>query len=481
MNPTEAWFTLAVDGTSVDLDHESKSWLDDAAKLMLSVLGKTNVYATAQTMLELTAGFGTSCAFVEDDLDTVIRLTLFEPGEFYIATNGRGEVDTVYRAFSNTVGQLVDRFGLDAVSPRVKQHYERGSLDTNVMIRHAVEPRRDRDTKSKLSKDMPFKSVYWEAAQHNGKPLRESGYKSFPALVARWALSANTAYGHGPGFQALGSVKQLQTDQLRKSQAIDYMVEPPIQVPIGMKNRENDYRPKGVSYYDPASGATGGVKTAFEVRLDIPSVSADIADIRNRIGTTFFSHLFTIVTDVDKQATAYEIAARQQEKVTLLGPVARRLNSDLHTRLVNILFERMLDAGLFPPPPESMQGKVLNVEYTSAFEAAVRAKSVAGMDKFLMSTMQLAQINTQVLDKIDMDKMIDNYADNYGVDPDILMSEDQIEKTRKARAEQQAQEQAQMKQMQMMDSAAKLGNAPADGTILAEGLKKVGNQATAQR
>ena len=471
MSPTEEWFSLAIDGSNVDLDHASKAWLDDATELMMSVLAKSNAYGVAQQMIELIAGFGTACAFIDDDVEKVIHLHLFEPGEFYIATNSRGMVDTVYREFNMTVAQLVDMFGIDNVSDRARNLYNKGTLDTQILVRHAIEPRLKRDATSKLAKDMKFKSCYWEVAGNNNRTLRESGFKRFPCLVPRWAVFSQNAYGNSPGFQALGAIKQLQLEQTRKSEAIDYQVKPPIQVPASMKNRENEYFPGGISYYDATAGAIGGVKTAFEVRLDLSALREDIQDVRNRIDSAFFGHLFTLITDVDRQTTAYEVAAREQEKATLLGPVARRLNNELHTQLINILFERMFDAELFETPPESMQGQVLNVVYKSAFEDAAKAKTVAGLDRFFGIVANVAQFAPQSLDKVDIDKIIDAYADGLGVDPDVLAQEDAIQGTREARAQQQQQAQ---QQAQALELAKVTANAPAQGTVMSTAMEKVG-------
>ena len=61
--------------------------------------------------------------------------------------------------------------------------------------------------------------------------LRESGFKTFRALCPRWATSGGDIYGNSPGMEALGDIKQLQHEQLRKSEAIDYKLRPPLQGP----------------------------------------------------------------------------------------------------------------------------------------------------------------------------------------------------------------------------------------------------------
>jgi hypothetical protein len=83
---------------------------------MLDIFQRSNVYrALAAIYLELGA-FGTAAALVADDFDNVIHIHPFTVGEYAIATNAKGEVDTFYREFQRTVCQLVDEFGVDNVS-----------------------------------------------------------------------------------------------------------------------------------------------------------------------------------------------------------------------------------------------------------------------------------------------------------------------------------------------------------------------------
>jgi hypothetical protein len=92
--------------------------------------------------------------------------------------------------------------------------------------------------------------------RRDDKPLRESGFKRFNVLAPRWDVSGGDIYGNSPAMEALGDVKQLQQEQLRKSQGIDYMSNPPLQLPTSLKNREVNRLPGGVTYRDSAGQAT---------------------------------------------------------------------------------------------------------------------------------------------------------------------------------------------------------------------------------
>ena len=74
-------------------------------------------------------------------------------------------------------------------------------------------------------------------------------------------------------MDVLGDAKQLQVMTLRKSQAIDYQVNPPIQVPFQYKDQANKRFPGGVMYVDQSS-PNGGVRTATTTWTSRPGYPA---------------------------------------------------------------------------------------------------------------------------------------------------------------------------------------------------------------
>jgi hypothetical protein len=405
-------------------------------------------------MYEELGAFGTGAAIIMDDYKDVIRHHPLTTGEFCIAQNYRGEVDTIYREFQKTVGELVGEFGIDNVSPTVKNLYERGTLDAWVTIIHAIEPRSARDPSKRDSLNMAWSSKYFEIGGVSGKYLRESGFKEFPAVVPRWSTVGGDIYGNSPGMEALGDIKQLQHEQLRKAQGIDYMTKPPLQVPTSMKNQMVETLPGGISYVD-SSNPGGGIKTAFDVRLDLSHLLADIQDVRGRIDQAFYKDLFLMLaSSPTSNMTATEVAERHEEKLLMLGPVLERLHNELLDPLIETTFTRMLAAGVVPPPPAELQGVDLNVEYVSMLAQAQRAVATNGIDRFVGNLGAIAQIKPDVLDKFDSDKWADAYADMLGIDPELIVAGDQVALVRQQRAQAQAQA-AQAEQMQQVATTAR--------------------------
>lgn len=453
-SPARPWFRLTTNNPDLDQNGNVKVWLSQVQRLMLDIFQKSNTYRALHSMYEELGAFGTAASIVLPDFDNVIHHYPLTCGEYCIATDYQGNVNTLYREFQKTVHELVTEFGIDNVSPAVKSMYEAGSLDQWVTIVHAIEPRTDRDPSKKDSKNMPFRSCYFELNGEKGKYLREGGFKRFPALAPRWATAGGDIYGNSPGMEALGDIKQLQHEQLRKAQGIDFKTKPPLQVPTSMKNRDIETLPGGISFVDVATGSQG-IKTAFEVNIDLSHLLQDIQDVRQRIQGSFYADLFLMLANnTESRMTATEVAERHEEKLLMLGPVLERLQNELLDPLIEMTFDYMVEAGIVPPAPDELQGMDLNVEFVSMLAQAQRAVGTNSIDRFVSSMGLVAQAKPEVLDKLDADKWADHYADMLGVDPELVIPSDEVAKIRQARAQQQAQA-AQMQAIEQAAGAAK--------------------------
>jgi hypothetical protein len=457
-SPARPWFRLSTSIPELDESAAVKKWLADVTRLMLMIFSKSNTYRALHSGYEELGAFGTWSSIVVPNFKNVIHHHHLTTGEFCIATGYDGLANTLFREFTLTTGQLVAEFGKDNVTTDVINAWDRGDYDRNFPVIHAIEPREYRDTTKRDAINMPFKSVYFQPSAPSGKYLREAGFKEFPALCPRWATTGGDIYGSSPAMEALGDLKQLQHEQLRKAQGIDYQTKPPLQAPTSMKNQRVDMLPGGISYVD-AAAPNGGIRSAFEVNLRLDYLLADIQDVRERIKSSFYADLFLMLAGSDRtNMTATEVAERHEEKLLMLGPVLERLHNEILDPLIEMTFSRMIEAGIVPPPPEEMQGMELSVEFVSMLAQAQRAVATNSIDRYVGNLGAVAAIKPEVLDKFDADRWADAYADMLGIDPELVVPGDQVAMIRQQRA-QQMQAQAQAEQMaQGADVAQKLGS-----------------------
>lgn len=449
-SPARPWFRLATSDPDLMKFQPVKVWLSQVSDLIHTIFQKSNTYRMLHQVYEELGGFGSAASILMPNFKNVIHHYPLTVGEYCVAANWEGEVDTLYREFQKPIGAIVKEFGLENCSGTIQNLYSRGNLDAWVTLVHAIEPRADRDPKSLSQMDMAWRSAYFELGGNGDKFLRESGFKKFRALCPRWQVKGGDIYGESPAMEALGDIKQLQHEQYRKAQGIDYKTNPPIQVPGSMKNRDVERLPGGVNYVDMA-GPNNMIRTAFDVNLDLNHLLADIQDVRQRIESCFYADLFLMLANQsDARMTATEVAERHEEKLLMLGPVLERLQNELLDPLIELAFDEVMDAGIAPPIPDELQGHEVNVQLVSILAQAQRAIGINSIDRFIGTVGNVAQAKPEVLDKIDGDKLIDIYADNLGVDPQIIKSDEDVATLRQQR--QQAAQQAQ--QAAMMNQAA---------------------------
>jgi hypothetical protein len=467
-SPARKWFNLALTDQALMEYQPVKEWLDQAASVLRDIFARSNVYRVLHGIYEEMGAFGTACAYIFRDHEDLVRLYPQTIGEFYIGQSNRYEVDTVYREFQMQISPLVQEFGRKNVSKAAQALYDKGNMDEWITVVHAIQPRKERDMNKADGINMPWESIFIEPGQENNLTLRESGFKQFPALTPRWIVRGGDIYGSDcPGMTALGDVLQLQDDQLKKAKGIDYMSDPPLQVPTALRGSE-DVLPGGISYYDPAA-PTGGIRSSFEVNLNLQHLLEDIVDVRGRINSAFFVDMFQMISSQQRvqPETAREVQEKHEEKLLILGPVLERNQNELLDPLIDNAFMIALEEGHFPPPPQEMQGQDISIEYVSMLAQAQKAVGIGALDRIVGTVGQMAAVRPEVLDKLNADQIIDEYSNMLGIAPHLIVANEEVAVIRQDRAAAQAAAEQAAAMPELANTAKTLSETKVgDGTAL---------------
>jgi len=462
-SPARPWHRRKVREDLMD-NGDVRRWLSQVEMIERAILHKSNFYNSIYTVYTELGAFGTAPLYRQPSFDDVIRFRPFTAGEYVIAENDQGVVDTLGRHFTMSVGQIVQKFVYDpdtgamdwtGVSKATRRLWEQSNYDELVEILHVIEPRLmgDRDYGKDDNLNMPFKSCYFELASESDELLMESGYRKFPAYVPRWDVLSGDVYGRCPGMDTLGDIKQLQHQQKRKAQAIDKMVNPPMVAPTSLKGKPSTVLPGQTTYVDPLQGGQGFVP-AYQVQPRINELQVDIAEAQQRIQRGFYADLFAMMINSDRrQMTATEVVERHEEKLVLLGPVLQRINVELLDPLLDDVFEYALEAGLLPEPPEALAGEELEVEYISLLAQAQQAVAASSLERVMGFAGNLVAVFPEIVDGIDSDAALRQYANILGTSPDVIISDDELQAKRQARAEEQQQMQAMQQAGQLAQGA----------------------------
>ena len=462
-SPARPWFRFGTQDPDMMDRYEVKEWLSGVERICRSILQKSNFYNSVYTIYAELGAFGTAPLYRQRSFDSVIRFRPFTAGEYVIAEDHTGKVDTLGRSFTMTVSQIIEKFVIQpngkedwtGVSRATKKMWNEKSYDELVPIIHLIEPRRksDRDMRRYDALNMPFKSCYLEQGGENDEMLFVGGYKTFPAYIPRWDVLPGDIYGRSPGMDALGDVKQLQQQQKRKAQAIDKMVNPPMTAPTSLRGKPSSVLPGGTTYVDPLQGGQG-FSPAYTVTPRLNDMMLDIQEVQERIQRGFYADLFAMMINSDRRnITATEVIERQEEKLVLLGPVLQRLNIELLDPLLDDVFQFALEAELLPDPPDALAGVELRVEYISLLAQAQQAVAASAIERAMGFAGNMVAVFPDVADNINQDEAMRQYSEILGNSPDLLRDGNEVSTLRRQRQEQQQMMEAAAMAQQGADSA----------------------------
>ncbi len=488
-SPARPWKRLTVPDPDMAEYGPVKEWLFTVDQRMNTVFARSNLYNSLPYVYGDQGVFGIAAMAVMEDEKDVLRTHVMPVGSYYCAVNDRGLVDTFMREIPMTVRQVVRMFvDMKAppserwmnVSTTIKNLWDANNLDARVDVIHVISANVDYPGNSSKSEDKAYSSCYFESGSTEKKLLRESGYDNFPILVPRWDVTGTDVYGTAcPGMDSLGDSKALQLMQKRKAEAIEKMVRPPMQGPTALRSAKASILPGDITYLDVREGQQG-FKPVYDVNPRISELLVDIKEHQARISRSFYEDLFMMMLMSDRrEITAAEIMERHEEKLLMLGPTLERENDELLDPLIDRTFTIMMNAGMIPDAPEELQGVPLKVEYVSVMAQAQKMVGMSGLERFTGYMSNLAAINPEVLDKIDMDNAVDEYGDMTGVSPRIVRTDEQAEQIRAKRREamQQAAKAEQIKGMS--EVARNMAGADMSGdnalTRMTDGIKEAGN------
>lgn len=480
-SPVRQWFKVGIPDTALMRDITVAGWCTDVEHILLQTFQTSNTYNSLHSLYRELCLFGVGVDLIYDDDETIIRHHVLSAGEYCLQTNNKGVVDTLYREFQLTVSQAIQEFGWDNMPKSVQYMYNAGDLDRRLDFCHAIEPRHDRVANAKDNKNMPWASYYFMVTDEsdNREIISESGFKRFPALCPRWDVIAGETYGLSPAMTALPNVKQLQQESEVKSNVLELLVNPPIQAPANMRQEAVSLMPNAINF----TGSTGVDQTIKPILAgvgDINALSQDIEALKQEIRSNFYVDLFLMVQNSqDDRKTAAEIYALKEEKMLVLGAVVERLQHELLKPLVAIAFDRLMEEGFVPNPPQQAMGSGLELEFQSMLAQSQRAIDINSIERMLSSIQAFSASMPDILDRLDPDGIVDTYRDRLAVDPVMIRSKEDAEAIRQQR-QQAAAQQAQSEQANLeagsVNQLMQAQKAGASASLATQQLEQIGGE-----
>lgn len=446
-SPTRPWFKLQINGVDSAQTNPVSLWLAECELRLMKIFQDSNFYTSVATLLQDLVDFGTAPMLIYEDFKDVIRCYNPCAGEYFVDCSEKLQVDVFYREFVMTIAAIMRQWpDEESWSPTIKQALDprnAGMLSQEIRICHAIEP--NTDGLGGVSKRFAFREVYWEWGQPKDLVLSQRGFHEFPGPCPRWSITSNYAYGNQqPGSIALGDIKQLQQETKRKGQGIDKMVNPPMVADIQLKNQPASSISGGITYVTGfSSGGRPGFAPAYTVQPQLADLNADIKEVQLRIQRAYYNDLFLMFQQLQAEPrSAAAVDARREEKLIMLGPVLERFQNEFLDVAITRTFNIALRTpGVLPPPPEEIAGQAIDIVYMSMLAQAQKAVATTSIERVLGLAGSVAAVKPEIVDNIDEDEAVGEYANLLGVSPKIIRNPKQVAAIRQQRAQQQQQQQ----------------------------------------
>lgn len=450
-SPSRPWFRLTAFDESLSKSQPVMEWLAEVEKRIYAFLAGTNFYGAVRTNYAELGLFGTTATVMMEHDEAGAVCHPLTAGEFWIGCGDKAEPDSLYRRAPMTVAAAVAQFPWEKLSDTVRGAYLGQRYEEIVNIMHAIEPNNGRDATKVDNANKPWRSIYWDANDGDKtRTLRESGWDEQPFWAPRWETCGGDAYGTCPGHDALPDLRELQLQTKRKTEATAFMIKPEKVAPASVKLTGQAGNVVSASASDAQK-----VEIPYQVPYQLGNViMQDMERCSQAVDQLTYADLFMAITNMQgiQPRNIEEIASRNEEKMSQLGPVIERVNTEMLEVAIDRTFGIMQRKGLIPQAPEEFQGHPIKVDFVSVLAQMQRMVGLGQLEKSVSFIISMAGANPEALDKLDIDAAIDEYTDRNGAPPKILRDEKAVQDMRAARAQQQ-----QMAQMASLMPAAKAG------------------------
>ena len=438
------WFRISIE----DMTREESIWLTNATNKLYRLYEAAGLYENLYGTFKEAILYGCDMLGVQRDPRTAFRFIPMTVGEYWTNEGQEGVINSCYRNFALTNMQLLEKFGKENLPDRILDALAKDNTEELHTVIHCVEPNPNYLPQFKNYNNKPYLSVYYLEDDNTDRFLDYRTTSYFPFMCARWERVENNPYGVGLGRQILGDVKSLQAYERDLAKANKKMIDPPLRASNQLKNAKKDASANGITYTDDPNGFL----PLYNVNYATREALENITRITQRIYQLTYNDLFYALLDKDKSMSATEAQGIQQEKMTMLGSVVERLQTEFLKNLVETTFMIAYQDGWFGTPPESLVGKNMRVEYTSLLAMSQDINDLSLVERYLRFVSSVAGINPVAARKPDILAMCDFYAQRLGIDQSLNVPNDVVEE-QEAQA-QQAQMEAQQAQIQQQNLVA---------------------------
>ena len=463
--PTIDWWAPNFRSKQLMAMAEARKWLDDVREAITTEINNSNLYSQLSEATWDRSLYGYSAIFGPEWSARRNRLIYYirHPREVFFSLNAEGDPDLWHRKFMITGRQIMDLWPDAPVRETFRNRMEKNPYTEYVCI-HAIYPREERDITKIDGVNKPYASVY--VLDGEKVVLEESGMDPDDVpTTARWRITSEE-YPRSPAIDAIFQV--MMVNQMSRSvlRAAQLLVEPPM-IQTGTIKGKVKIVPNGVTVLDSPQDSIQPLQFPSSLQAGI----ATVGDVRSALGEMFKAKIFSMMSQINSQITATQVAAMQGEQATLLQPIVTRDQNENLIPLIRKTFKVLMRAGRLPvPPPSLMEFAQTPVDISFSGPVAMLAKrhlQMQGFDATIPKVLALVKEAPQfasMLDRLDPDAVYDYIMQTGGAPAKITRDEKLVAQIRQMRQKQMEQQQKQEALNKTADTLHKGSTAPEPGS-----------------
>jgi len=445
------WHGLRASDDALNKDFQVRAWFDEVNQRLFNAryAPKANFAGqNAERWISMGA-FGTGTLFTDYQEGVGLRYRTIGLKDTYFMENHQGIIDTVFRRFTFTARQAIQQWGEERLPEKILKAAENPNEQTTEFeFVHIVLPNDEYDPSKIDARGKEWASLY-VCMESKELVTEKSGYNSFPFSISRYVIAPDEVYGRGPAMVALPDIKMLNEMAKTDIRAVHKLVDPPLLLHddgiMGNGAMSVNLTPGGLNFGGVSRDGRQLIQPLQTgARVDINEQKME--QRRQSIDNAFLVTLFQILIETPRM-TATEALIRSQEKGMLLTPTMGRQQSEALGPMVERELELLMSNGKLPPLPDALveaEGEY-EISYDSPMSRMQRAEELVGVQRTMELLTPFAQMNPDVMDIFDPDKLAQLTAEVSGVPTSVLRSQDDVNNLRQQRAQQQ--QAAQMTEM----------------------------------
>lgn len=373
--------------------------------------------------------FGHAIMFIDPDYKhKCISYQTLPIREFCIDKDAYGFINVFYREVEYSVRNLLTIFP-NYMPQKYKDREDLKWLDDRITLLHAVEPSFETSGK--------YHSAYIDLT--NSEIIEETEMDYCPYLCFRASVfpSSDDPYGFSPCMSVLPSIKALNSLQFNFLKQTDLVGQPTL-----LTNSDViDARKVAAS----GSVIEGGIDDegrpmvqALRAYGDLPSMDYLIQKYQDTISTVLLAKYMALMSDTQSRS-ATDAMIKSNERANLVAPSGDRIAREFLLPLIEtelIIYGKM---GILPQMPAELKDldKSFDILLDNPMLKGQRMDSVNSAINLVGTMGQFAQLDSNVVNSVDVDKVLRYIQANMNVPDSVMRTPDEVAALNEAQAQQQ--------------------------------------------